>query len=76
MFLFNEVEVYSLRVQPDYSFETAPIFDIVIIPGGYEADHIEIKNPVVINWIQAQSAQTEILANVCPGAFLFAKAGT
>ncbi len=65
----------GLKVQPDYSFETAPIFDIVIIPGGYGADHIEINNPVVINWIQAQSMHSEILASVCTGAFLLAKAG-
>ncbi|WP_112182558.1 DJ-1/PfpI family protein [Paraliobacillus zengyii] len=65
----------GLKVQPDYSFETAPLFDIVIIPGGYGADHIEIENPVVINWIQAQSSQIEILASVCTGSFLLAKAG-
>lgn len=65
----------GLKVQPDYSFETAPEFDIVIIPGGYGADHIEIKNPVIVNWIQAQSMHSEILASVCTGAFLLAKAG-
>ncbi|WP_240335312.1 DJ-1/PfpI family protein [Paraliobacillus sediminis] len=69
------VVLRSLKVQPDYSFETAPLFDIVIIPGGYGADHIEIENPVVINWIQARSSQTEILASVCTGSFLLAKAG-
>lgn len=65
----------GLTVQPDYSFVTAPSFDILIIPGGYGAEMIEIHNAVVIRWIQEQYSRVELLASVCTGALLLAKAG-
>ncbi|SDP06749.1 DJ-1/PfpI family protein [Paenibacillus sp. yr247] len=65
----------GLMVKPNYSFETAPSFDILIVPGGYGAEEIEIHNAEVIKWIQEQSAKVELLTSVCTGAFLLAKAG-
>ncbi len=65
----------GLKVIPDYSFDNAPCFDILIIPGGYGAEQIEIHNAKLIQWIKTQAETTEILASVCTGAFLLAKAG-
>jgi transcriptional regulator GlxA family with amidase domain len=65
----------GLMVKPDYSFETATSFDILIVPGGYGAEEIEIHNSEVIQWIQEQSTKVELLTSVCTGAFLLAKAG-
>jgi transcriptional regulator GlxA family with amidase domain len=65
----------GLTVIPDYDFESAPDFDILIIPGGYGAEEIEIKNPVVIEWIKKSSRKACLTASVCTGAFLLAKAG-
>ena len=65
----------GLKVKPDYSFNTAPDLDILIIPGGYGASEIEINNEVVINWISEQRNKVQLLASVCTGAFLLAKAG-
>ncbi|SFL91444.1 DJ-1/PfpI family protein [Salibacterium qingdaonense] len=65
----------GLKVTPDYSFDHHPAFDIVIIPGGYGAEAVEIDNPNVIQWIQRQQFKTEIMISVCTGAFLLAKAG-
>ncbi|WP_391559676.1 DJ-1/PfpI family protein [Robertmurraya sp.] len=65
----------GLMVKPDFSFETAPLFDILIVPGGYGAEKIEIHNSEVIKWIQEQSTKVELLTSVCTGAFLLAKAG-
>jgi transcriptional regulator GlxA family with amidase domain len=48
---------------------------ILIIPGGYGAEEIEIKNPVVIEWIKKSSRKACLTASVCTGAFLLAKAG-
>ncbi|MDL4840390.1 DJ-1/PfpI family protein [Aquibacillus rhizosphaerae] len=64
----------GLKVQPDWSIRTAPEFDILIIPGGYGAEAIEINNQVLINWIQNQAHATRLIASVCTGAFLLAKA--
>ncbi|MFK3959944.1 DJ-1/PfpI family protein [Pseudalkalibacillus hwajinpoensis] len=65
----------GLNVQPDYSFGDYPSFDIVIIPGGYGAEQIEINNPRVIEWIQHQKSKVELMTSICTGALLLAKAG-
>ncbi|MFA9456503.1 DJ-1/PfpI family protein [Halalkalibacter sp. AB-rgal2] len=65
----------GLKVKPDYSFANHPALDIVIIPGGYGAEEIEINNPNVIEWIQHQQPKVEFMTSVCTGALLLAKAG-
>ncbi|WP_226528751.1 DJ-1/PfpI family protein [Metabacillus niabensis] len=65
----------GLKVFPDFSFTNHPSLDIVIIPGGYGAEQIEIDNPTIIEWIKAQQSRTEFLTSVCTGALLLAKAG-
>ncbi|MBP2654829.1 MAG: domain, InhA-type [Firmicutes bacterium] len=65
----------GLLVQPHYSFNNSPDFDILIIPGGYGAEEIEIHNEHVIQWIRSRKADTKLIVSVCTGAFLLAKAG-
>jgi transcriptional regulator GlxA family with amidase domain len=65
----------GLTVVPDYDFKSAPDFDIRIIPGGYGAEEIEIKNPEVIEWIKRSAKKASLTASVCTGAFLLAEAG-
>jgi transcriptional regulator GlxA family with amidase domain len=66
---------YGLKVIPDYDFQTAPVADIIVIPGGYGAEHLEIRNPVVLEWIRQQKSKAGIVSSVCTGAFLLAEAG-
>ncbi len=65
----------GLKIQPDLCFNNDLDFDILIIPGGYGAEEIEINNKRVIDWIIKQSAKVKILASVCTGAFLLAESG-
>ncbi|SET59614.1 transcriptional regulator, AraC family [Oceanobacillus limi] len=65
----------GLKVTPDYSFENHPKFDIVIVPGGYGAEKIEINNPKVVKWIVQQQSEVEMMTSVCTGALLLAKSG-
>ncbi len=65
----------GLTILPDYSFGDTPAFDILIIPGGYGAEEIEIYNPKTIDWIKKSAKQACLTASVCTGAFLLAKAG-
>ncbi|SNT70035.1 DJ-1/PfpI family protein [Psychrobacter sp. LV10R520-6] len=65
----------SLTVIPDYSFDNHPTIDILVIPGGYGAEKVEINNPVVINWIISQSKLAELTLSVCTGALLLAQSG-
>lgn len=65
----------GLKVKPDFNFQNHPNLDILIVPGGYGAEEIEIHNPAVIQWIRNQSTTADFLTSVCTGAFLLAKAG-
>lgn len=65
----------GLTVVPDYDFKSAPDFDILIIPGGYGAEEVEINNPAVLEWIRKSAKKASLTASVCTGAFLLAKAG-
>jgi len=65
----------GLKVLPDYDFSNAPNFDILIVPGGYGAEEIEIHNPQTIDWLKKSASKVQILASVCTGAFLLAQAG-
>lgn len=65
----------GLKILPDLNFKDEFVLDILIVPGGYGAEEIEIKNPIMIEWIKSQQNQVEILASVCTGALLLAEAG-
>ena len=65
----------GLKVIPEYTIQNHPELGILIIPGGYGAEHIEIKNKTILNWIKAQQAKVDMLASVCTGAFLLAQSG-
>lgn len=65
----------GLQVIPDYSFANHPDIDVLVVPGGYGAEKVEISNPVVIDWITRQAKVAELTLSVCTGALLLAKAG-
>lgn len=60
------------RVLPDYGFNDHPQIDVLIVAGGVYTE--EIKKPQVIKWISHQADSASIVASVCTGAFLLAKA--
>ncbi|WP_226669791.1 DJ-1/PfpI family protein [Metabacillus litoralis] len=64
----------GLKVQPDYNFENAPLYDIIVIPGGPGVQETEIHNKRVLKWIASHSQNVKIMTSVCTGAFLLAKA--
>ncbi|MEK5437467.1 MULTISPECIES: DJ-1/PfpI family protein [Paenibacillus] len=65
----------GLKVQPDYSFDNAPYFDILVIPGGLGVREKEIYNEKVIQWISQRMGKVKLMTSVCTGALLLAKAG-
>jgi len=65
----------GMRVIPDYSFDDGWIPEILIIPGGYGAEEIELRNEKVISWIKYMNERTGLLCSVCTGAFILAEAG-
>jgi len=58
----------------DYSFNTAPHLDILLVPGGIGTRR-EVNNPALLEWLRARSTDATIVTSVCTGAALLARAG-
>lgn len=64
----------GLSVNPDYSFEDAPDFDILIISGGIGASFI-VNDPEALEWVRGAVEKSELTMSVCTGAAILAKLG-
>ena len=63
----------NFKLIPDYQINNHPKIDLLIIVGG---DHTnELNKKQVTDWILDQSTKVQIVASVCTGVFLLAKAG-
>ena len=58
----------------DDSFQSAPAIDVLLVPGGIGTRR-EVNNPVLLDWLNERSKQAELVASVCTGSALLAKAG-
>ena len=58
----------------DDSFNTAPPIDVLLVPGGM-GTRCEVNNSVLLDWLKQRSKQAELVASVCTGSALLAKAG-
>jgi putative intracellular protease/amidase len=65
--------VFGQKVLPDYTFETSPKADILLVPGGGVFQYL--NNETLIHWIQEKSKDVSHVMSVCTGAFLLQKAG-
>lgn len=61
------------NIIPAYGFKNVPVIDVLIVVGGVHTE--EIKKTSVIEWIKQKSDNAKIIASVCTGVFLLAKAG-
>ena len=59
----------GMLVTPDYTFETAPKPNIVIVPAQGN------DSPRMMAWIRKMSKQSDVLMSVCTGALLLAQSG-
>jgi len=61
------------KVVSDYGFDNHPAMDVLVVAGGVHT--AEMEKLQVIEWISSQASAVSIVASVCTGAFLLAKAG-
>lgn len=62
------------KVVADYSFESAPEFDMLLVPGG-SGTLTELENQAMLDFLRTQSATAQWVTSVCTGSALLAKAG-
>lgn len=58
----------------DYSFETAPALDLILVPGGLGTIP-ELENPAMLAFLAERAKSASITSSVCTGSALLAKAG-
>ena len=64
----------GLRVIPDFTFDTAPRAEILVIPSA-DSTEKHSENAALVDWVKRTSARARLTMSHCWGAFLLAKAG-
>ncbi|WP_322768064.1 DJ-1/PfpI family protein, partial [Frankia sp. Cr1] len=64
----------GLVVHPEHSYETAPPLDVLIYPGG-QGTRAHLGDEAQLDWVRRQRAQVPLLASVCTGSLVYARAG-
>ena len=64
----------GLRIEPSYTFETAPSIDLLVVPGGFGTRAL-VNDAGTLAWIRTVAERSERLTSVCTGALLLAAAG-
>lgn len=62
------------QVIAEHQFDTAPHYDILLIPGGV-GTLTELENPALLDFLIDQSAYAQFVTSVCTGSALLAKTG-
>jgi transcriptional regulator GlxA family with amidase domain len=64
----------GLKVVPDFTLESAPMPNILVVPGGAGTRPL-LRKPSMLEWIRQRARKAEIVASVCTGALVLAQAG-
>lgn len=62
------------QVVAEVDFASCPTLDIILVPGGIGTRE-EINNKALLTWLNERAAHAEIVASVCTGSAILAKAG-
>jgi transcriptional regulator GlxA family with amidase domain len=64
----------GVRVVPDHDLGDCQPLDVLLVPGG-PGTRTEYRNQAVLDFLADRSKRVEVLASVCTGAALLARAG-
>jgi transcriptional regulator GlxA family with amidase domain len=64
----------GLRVFPEFDFGTAPLIELLVIPGGFGTRRL-LDDPDTIAWIRQTASRAQLVTSVCTGSLLLARAG-
>lgn len=68
------VSSQGVETVTEYSFENAPQFEILLVPGGI-GTRVEVNNSVLLEFIRKQDQRTEWTTSVCTGSAVLARTG-
>lgn len=64
----------GMQVLPQYTFETAPKLDVLLVPGANELE-AALSSPKAIDWIASVAEEVKYMTAVCTGSLILQKAG-
>lgn len=65
----------GLVLQPDYSFETAPPADVLVVASAEHSRDRDLDNGAMIAWVRDVGRKATFVVSLCDGAFVLARAG-
>jgi transcriptional regulator GlxA family with amidase domain len=72
----DPVETYEgVKLAPDYTLETAPKIDVLVVPSGLGSMDKDLENKRIVDWIKTRAATAEYVTSHCWGAFALGAAG-
>ena len=65
----------GLKILPDYTFETAPDLDILVVPSAEHSRDANREDEDLIEWVGRSGRNARFVVSLCWGAFILAEAG-
>ena len=65
----------GLEVGADYSLETAPAPDVLVVPSAEHSMDTDLGDTSMIEWVHRVGSEASFVLSLCDGAFVLAKAG-
>ena len=65
----------GLTVDADYSFESAPPIDILVVPSAEHSMDSDLEDEAMLDWVREVGQQASFIVSLCDGAFVLAATG-
>lgn len=65
----------GLRIIPDFTFDTSPTLDILVVPSAEHSRDSDRDNKEMITWVRQAGSEARFVLSLCWGAFILAEAG-
>ena len=64
----------GLRSLPDHTWESAPVVDVLVYPGG-RGTRSQVTDERILEWVRGHAARDTLMTSVCTGSLVYAAAG-
>ena len=65
----------GLRVLPDYTYETAPPIDVLVVPSAEHSMDEDLEDEAMMAFVRERGMRAQWVLSLCDGAFVLAAAG-
>jgi transcriptional regulator GlxA family with amidase domain len=65
----------GIKIQPDYSLNSTPKIDVLVIPSAEHNMTTDLKNDALREWVRNTAQAAQYVVTLCDGAFILANTG-